>query len=220
MSKLLGRFIRLMNPPQTKGQEAYARRLGFRKRHNANWVKPDIAPASQSPEAVLKYGPGHTCRACRGFFRSKTQREQYCPSCRGIIDGTVKDLTAILQSGAKGSKEQSRVAIVGVQKQLACTYRTGKITRCGWWANQGRSEPQSIATVIEYLPRWAEKAHCHRMRHVYWNRFPYSKKFFPFLESKEEREEQYRDYYDSKWNRKLDRALGVPAIEIRYPEEE
>ena len=74
--------------------------------------------------------------------------------------------------------------------------------------------------MIEYRPRWAEKAHCHRMRHVYWNRLPYSKKFFPFLTSKEEREEQYRDYYDSKWNRNLDRILGVPAIEITYPEED
>jgi hypothetical protein len=58
------------------------------------------------------------------------------------------------------------------------------------------------------------------MRHVCWNRFPYSKKFFPFVASKEEKEKQYRDYYDSKWHRELDRILGVPAIEIQYPEKE
>lgn len=74
--------------------------------------------------------------------------------------------------------------------------------------------------VIEYLPRWAERAHCHHMRHVYWNRFPYSKRFFPYVASKEERKNQYRDYYDSKWNRKRDRILGVPTVEITYPKEE
>lgn len=92
--------------------------------------------------------------------------------------------------------------------------------RCGWRANQGRIEPQSNVLVIEYLPRWVEKAHCHHMRHVHWNRFPYSKKFFPFVASKEERENLYREYYDSKWNRKLACVLGVPTVEIEYPEEE
>ena len=220
MSKLDGQFVRLLNPPQTKGQEGYAKRLGFRRRRSGEWVKPDIVHAHQPLEALQKYGPGHTCHACRDFFRSKTQREQYCPSCRGIIDGTVKDLTARLQSAAKGTKQESSTAIAAVQQELACTFPTGPRTRCGWRANRGRSEPQSIVMVMEYLPHWAEKAHCHHLRHVYWNRFPYSKKFFPYVESKEEREKQYRDYYDSKWNRQLDRILGVPAIEITYPEEE
>jgi hypothetical protein len=169
---------------------------------------------------LLKHGPGHTCRACRGFFRSKTQREQYCPSCRGIIDISVKDLTAILQSAAKGSIEQSRSAITAVHKALACTFPTGPVTRCGWRANQGRSEPQNIAMVIEYLRSWVARAHCHHMRHIFWNRFPYSKRFFPCVASQEEKEQLYRHYYDSKWHRKLDRILGVPAIEIQYPEEE
>jgi hypothetical protein len=220
MSKLRGQFLLLKNPPQTEGQEAYAKRLGFRKRRSGLWVKPDVAHASPPLEALQKHGPGHTCQACRGFFRSKTQRDQYCPSCRGIIDGCVQELTLILQSAAKGTANQSRSAIATVQKALACTFPTGPITRCGWRANQGRSEPQNIVMVIEYLRRWVEKAHCHHMRHVFWNRFPYSKKFFPFVESQEEKEKQYRDYYDSKWNRKLDRILGVPAIEIKYPEEE
>lgn len=74
--------------------------------------------------------------------------------------------------------------------------------------------------VIEYLRRWVEKAHCHHMRHVFWNRFPYSKKFFPFVASREEKVQLYRHYYDSKSQRKLDRILGVPAVEIEYPEGE
>jgi hypothetical protein len=73
--------------------------------------------------------------------------------------------------------------------------------------------------VMDYLRRCVEKAQCHHMRHVFWNRFPYSKKFFPFVASQEEKKKQYRDSYDSKWNQKLDRTLGVPAIEIKYPEE-
>ena len=219
MSKLRGQFVLLSNPPQTEAQEAYAKRLGFRKRRSGDWVAP-VTPVNPALEVLLKHGPGHTCRACRGFFRSKTQREQYCPSCRGIIDSTVKDLTATLQSAAKGTAEQSRSAIAAVHKALACTFPTGPLTRCGWQANQGRSEPKNIVLVIEYLRRWAEKAHCHHMRHVFWNRFPYSKKFFPFVESQEKKEEEYRDYYDSKWKRKLDRILPVPAVEIKYPEEE
>jgi hypothetical protein len=55
---------------------------------------------------------------------------------------------------------------------------------------------------------------------VFWNRVPYSKKFFPFVDSQEKKEEAYRDYYDSKWKRKLNRILPVPAVEIEYPEGE
>jgi len=58
------------------------------------------------------------------------------------------------------------------------------------------------------------------MRHVFWNRFPYSKKFFPYVASQEEKEQLYRHYYDSKSQRKQDRILGVPAVEIKYPEGE
>jgi hypothetical protein len=56
------------------------------------------------------------------------------------------------------------------------------------------------------------------MRHVHWNRFPYSKKFFPYVESQAQKEAWYREYYDAKWQRKLARQRGVQAIEIDYPE--
>jgi hypothetical protein len=42
MSKLFGQFVLLSNPPQTEAQEAYAKRLGFRKRRSGDWVAPEV----------------------------------------------------------------------------------------------------------------------------------------------------------------------------------
>jgi hypothetical protein len=217
MSGLGVDFLLLKNPPQTEGQKQFAKSLGFRQVRSGKWVRPDV-PTSPSLGMLQEHGPGHTCKACRGFFRSKTQREQYCPSCRGIIDLTAKELTAILHSAFQGSFDQARLAKAAVEEGLTCTFPTGPRTHCGWQVPM--KSAAGLSLMIKSVARWATKAHCHHMRHVYWNRFPYSKKFFPYVASRKEREELYRHYYSSKWHRKLDRLLGTPAIEIPYPEEQ
>ena len=215
MSRLGIDFVLLKNPPLTESQRQYAKSLGFRQLRSGQWVRHDV-PTSPSLRMLEQYGPGHTCKACRDFFRSKTKRVQYCPSCRGIIDTTVTQLNKMLESAAPGSVDQRRSAIAAVEEALTCIFPTGPKTHCGW---QVSMETLSLSAMIQSLPRWIGKAHCHHMRHVYWNRFPYSKRFFPYVTSRKEKEELYRHYYNPKWQRKLGRLLGTPAIEIQYPAE-
>jgi hypothetical protein len=215
INKLAGDFVVLKNPPETLEQQAYAKSLGFRRLRSGQWVRPDV-PINPSLEMLQKYGPGHTCKACKGFFRSKVMREQYCPSCRGIIDHTAKQLTDMLQAASQGSFDLARSALAAIEEALTCTFPTGPRTHCGWHVPIGSQPSHSL--IIRSLPRWVAKAHCHHLRHVYFNRFPYSKKFFPYVESEAEKKAWYREYYDTKWQRKLARDRGVPAIEIDYPE--
>ena len=210
INKLAGDFVVLKNPPETQQQQVYAKSLGFRRLRSGQWVCPDV-PINPSLEMLQKYGPGHTCKACRCFFRSKVLREQYCPSCRGIIDDTVKHLTEKYQAASQKGFDEARLALAAIEDALTCTFPTGPRTHCGWQVPMGDQPSHSL--IIRSLPRWVAKAHRHHMRHVHWNRFPYSKKFFPYVESQANRE-----YYDAKWQRKLARDRGVPAIEIDYPE--
>jgi hypothetical protein len=216
MSRLGVDFLLLKNPPQTEGQKLYAKSLGFRQVRSGKWARPDV-PANPSLGMLQEHGSGHTCQACRDMFRSKTQRVQYCPSCLGIIDHTAKELTAILHSASQGSFDQARLARAAVEEALTCTFPTGPKPHCGWQVPM--KSDGSLSLMIKSVARWAAKAHCHHMRHVYWNRFPYSKKFFPYVASRKEKEELYRHYYSAKWQRKLDRLLGTVAIEIQYPVE-
>jgi hypothetical protein len=209
----------LKNPPQTPLQRCYAESLGFKRLRSGRWVLPD-PPRSRSIEVIEKYGPGHTCKACRDGFRSKKQRDPYCRSCRGIIDVKVKELTGVLRSALNRPAEDQDKARIVLEQELTCTFPISSRMNCEWRANQGRNETESISLLIDYLPGWITKAHCHHMKHVFWNRFPHSRRFFPRLKSPEQEKELYSYYYDTKARRKLTKYLTEAfEAEITYPEE-
>jgi hypothetical protein len=209
----------LKNAPQTAQQRAYAENLGFKRLRSGQWVLPDPPPAS-SIEVIEKYGPAHTCKACRDGFHSKKQRDPYCRSCLGIIDLKVKELIGVLRSALNGSVEDQMKARNRITEELICTFPISSKMNCDWIANAGRNEPKDISLLVGYIPGWIAKAHCHHMKHVFWNRFPYSRRFFPRLTSPEQEKELYDFYYSAKARRSLANYLAETfKAEIEYPEE-
>lgn len=221
MSKLEGTLNRFLvkNPPKTPGQVAYAEYIGARRLPSGIWVLVD--PSRTPPLSVIQqYGPGHTCKACRDVFRSKKPRDRYCRSCRAIIDNTTAELIDALKSVLSLSPEAQRKALQVVEERLTCTYPVTPTAHCGWYANTGRHAPYHDARrILERLPAWVARAHCHFMRHVFWNRFSYSPRFFPHVLSDGSKMEQRRFHYDPKWRRKFDSSVGDLEIELDYPEE-
>jgi hypothetical protein len=116
--------------------------------------------------------------ACKDRFRSQKPRDPYCISCDNIIRDRLKKLEGILQAALKLSSDKQRRAWEEVEKELACSI-------CGWQGNQNREEPGDFAGLLENLPPRTERAHLHFMRHIFWNRFPYSRWFTPQLSAAE-----------------------------------
>ncbi len=214
-STLNGYVIR--NPPATVEQVAYAKSMGARQLRSGKWVLPE--PSRTPPLSVIQYGPGHTCRACKEVFRSERQRDRYCRSCRAIIDRKGAELTNQLKSTLNLSAEEQRKALESIEEKLTCDYRISPTAKCGWHSNAGRYIPTDTELILKRLPAWVARDHCHYMRHVFWNRFPYSPRFFPHFSSDSERAEQYRLHYDQKWRRALNRFVGDLEIELNYPVE-
>lgn len=167
----------LENPPQTEDERLIALEFGFVELAAGQWVRP---PRDSRPplEIIQKYPHGHTCRACKDHFRSRKPRDPYCISCDNIICDGLKKLGGILQAALKLSPDKQRRAWEEVEKELTCSI-------CGWQGNQNREEPGDFAGLLENLPRWIERAHLHFMRHMFWNRFPYSRWFTPQLSAAE-----------------------------------
>lgn len=156
----------LANPPKNEYEETVVSAFGFVRLATGQWVLP--GPSFSPPIEILeKYGPGHRCRACRSFFRSKRARDPYCLSCRTIMHDKRRELEAILCPVLDAPAQKQHLSRQKVEEELAC-HEPG----CGWQGNRGRYEPQKIQQLLEYLPGWIETSHRHFMRHVFWNRFP------------------------------------------------
>jgi hypothetical protein len=84
----------------------------------------------------------------------------------------------IPQAALKLSPDQQRWTWEEVEKELTCPM-------CSWQGDQNREEPGDFAGLLENLPRWVERAHRHFMRHMFCNRFPYSRWFTPQLSAAE-----------------------------------
>jgi hypothetical protein len=112
-----------------------------------------------------------------------------------------KKLEGILQAALKLSPHEQRRAWEEVEKELTCDI-------CGWQGNHNREAPGDFAGLLENLPRWVERAHLHFMRHMFWNRFPYSRWFTPQLSAAEK--ESYFGRRD--WLKKInvEHHMGVP----------
>lgn len=182
----------LENPPQTEEERHIAISLGFVELSSGQWVKPprDFRPPL---EIIQKYPYGHQCRACKSSFRSQKPRDQYCISCDNIMRDALKKLQGILATALKLSLDEQRRAWAEVEEALTCPM-------CGWQGNQNRDEALNLAGVLGRLPRFVEKSHRHFMRHMFWNRFPFSRWFTPKLTPQEK-----ESYYGKKdWLKKVE----------------
>lgn len=83
----------------------------------------------------------------------------------------------------------------------------------------GRWEITDTRTVLDHLPEWIESMHCHHMRHLFWNFFPYSPRFFPQNIPGEEEAELYEEYYDPEYRKKWELPPDEFFVEIQYPAE-
>jgi hypothetical protein len=179
MRKLRSKFEGwpLENPPQNEDQRLIALECGFVELATGQWVRP---PQTLGPslEFIRRYPHGHTCHACKDSFRSKQTRDPYCISCDNIIRDRLKKLAGILQAALKLSPDTQRSAWEEAEKELTCPV-------CSWQANQNREESEDFAGFLENLPRRVERAHLHFMRHMFWNRFPYSRWFTPQISAAE-----------------------------------
>ena len=113
------------------------------------------------PPGILREHYRHRCQACRQPFFSKRGRDRFCDSCRRIIATRTDELETI----AKNAGQRA------VLEALECS-------DCGWVGfNSNRATPQNSPVLLEYLPAWAAKAHCHFMHHVFFNRFRPCRRF-------------------------------------------
>jgi hypothetical protein len=162
--------IPLLTPPQTDFERRIAENLGFVQSPSGQWVRfePDPRP---SVEVIRKWPYPRRCRACRDQFRSR-RRVAYCGSCRRILDNALRRLESILCNALNKNEEQQREARAKIEEDLACP-------QCGWTENAGRVVPIDLELTLKYLRGWVERAHLHFFRHVFWNRFPYNRRFAP-----------------------------------------
>jgi hypothetical protein len=182
----------LENPPQTEEERQIARLIGFVELPSGKWVREpqDFRPPL---EIIQKYPYGHRCRACQSSFRSQKPRDQYCISCDNIMREALQKLQGIVEEAMKFSPDEQRQACAEVEKALMCPM-------CAWQGNQNRDDAADLAGVLENLPRLVEKSHRHFMRHMFWNRFPFSRWFTPKLTPQEK-----ETYYGKKdWLKKVE----------------
>jgi hypothetical protein len=118
---------------------------------------------------------------------------------------TLANLQNVLRSALAKTVEDQREAWVTIEKELGCP-------DCGWNENKNRYRPSGLGEISDRLRVWVEKAHCHFMRHVYWTRFGYSKRFCPPVTPEEKKEQ-------AKLAKRLDLLTGAMTIEICYPSE-
>jgi hypothetical protein len=75
--------------------------------------------------------------------------------------------------------------------------------------------------VLDYLPGWVEAMHCHFMRHVFWNSFPYTRRFFPQRFTEQERQEAYDFVYTRNWEKLGEQLFRDELVfELQYPDAE
>ena len=104
-----------------------------------------------------------------------------------------KKLEGILRAALGLSPEEQRQAWAEVEKELTCPM-------CAWQGNQNRDDAEDLAGILARLPRLVETRHRHFMRHMFWNRFPYSRWFTPKLTPQEK--EAY--YGKNDWLKKVE----------------
>jgi len=138
-------------------------------------------PRDSLPLSLLREWPyGHHCGICRDFFRSKKARDPCCTSCRTIIDDLAEGLRQIVT-------ERTDSGVTNVRKLVGEVLARCTCHDCGWEANANRMIPRDLPSLLEYLPGWAARYVQHYMRHVFWNRFRYNRRFAPRL-SEEQKE--------------------------------
>lgn len=165
----------MTSPPQTEEEKIIAREMGFVELPSGQWVLPD--PVFSPPLPVIqKYPYGHKCKVCKSAFRSQKARDSYCPSCHIIMEDEKRRLEGVLRSALEAPGEEQRKAWEKIENVLICP-----APNCGWLGNQGRCEPSDIRLMLAYVPDWVLAAHRHFMRHAFWNRFPYTRRFAPVL---------------------------------------
>jgi hypothetical protein len=94
------------------------------------------------------------------------------------MDEIRERLEAVLRAALDAPEEERKKARSRVERELTCS-------ECGWAQNEGRIVPENLGLILEYLPAWIERAHRHFFRHVFWNRFPYSRRFAPEITAEE-----------------------------------
>jgi hypothetical protein len=125
-----------------------------------------------------------------------------------------------LLPAVNASTDLQQAAREKLEDFLACTYPLKGGRKCGWTENNGRSVPTEIRLLLGYLPGWVETMHRHFMQHVFWNRFPFSRRFFPQNIFEQERQELYRWAYDRTLEKKVEAEFGQKfGMEIDYPDE-
>jgi hypothetical protein len=210
----------LVNPPQTTAQRAWAESLGFHKQSTGDWVSRNGPPLNPSLAFLDKFGFGHICQACKSPFRSKKQRDQFCASCRLILEDHLAKCRRFIVPVLNAPSEQQRTARENLENYLTCRFPIKDGNGCGWTANKGRSEPSDLRLVLESLPDWVKAMYRHFIRHVFWNRFPYSRRFFPQNVSEEAREELREWAYSQATQKEMVALIGDSVgVEIKYPAE-
>ncbi len=136
--------------------------------------------------AAVAHGPGHTCKACRSPFHSFQKRDSLCGSCRRIIARWIERLeNEVCGMEIEAAKQR-------VFSDLACQ-------DCSHHRWSGRkTDAPTMEVLLQKLPKWVELAHCHFMRHVFFNRFPYSRQFFPRFQDPKIATETYKMYFCPK----------------------
>jgi hypothetical protein len=218
--KRTGRGIFLLNRPRNAAQRAWAESFGFREKPSGEWVSKQGLPLNPSLEFLLEFGPRHICQDCKSPFRSKKQRDRFCPSCRLIKEQYLATCREFLLPDVNAPAADQRAAREKLEDFLACTYPLKGGRKCGWTGNNGRSVPTEIRLLLGYLPGWVGTMHRHFMHHALWNRFPSSRRFFPQNIFEQERQELYSWAYDRTLEKKMEAELGQKfGMEIDYPDE-
>jgi len=207
---------KLINPPRTSEQRVYAEGWGFREMPTGEWMR--LGPSRNPPLKIIKeYGLGRLCRACHAPFRSKKARGRYCQSCRSIMEDHLQKWTLTITAANNAPEETKRAVLEELEQFLQCSYPIKGGTKCGWMGN-GIWDLTGGRWVLLHLPQWIESMHCHHMRHVFWNRFCYSPRFFPQNIPDQEKEESYREVYDPKYREEWELPPDEFFVEIQYPQ--
>jgi hypothetical protein len=156
--------------PKDEDERFLWKELGYEQLPDGRWYRP-MPIRGLSPEIIRKQPHGHVCKACRDLFRSKKYHDGWCPSCRAITDRTQRGIEAILGARERASRPPE-MALQDVLRALRCPMR-----ECGWQGNEGRIQRAQYVSIRGYLRDWVVASHLHWMRHVFWNRFPFSSRF-------------------------------------------
>ena len=126
------------------------------------------------------------CRACKSYFQSERSRLRWCPFCSATITRETDRLTTLLESVQDSPPEMQKEAISEMWDALTCKDLIRRGKECGWRGNGQRYIPKDALRMKTCIEGWVITAHCHFMRHIFWNRFLPSYRFWPRPETERE----------------------------------